>query len=183
MCSRISIDPAILAAVGHRFIERIKKKKKKKKKWWCTGLRRRVRRPETRYFFFGGGGGGGVGEWVKASAFFQVVNLTMSSSQLMNWEIRGDWNAAKACQNQDSILVFCGFIGSYFDCLNLSSSSTPLNGILSHQLDFSSPQALFSHINLFVSVFTLKFINPCYPFFFCHFVTKNVFVTELVFSL
>ena len=39
---RIPIDPAILAAMGHRFIA-----KKKKEKCWCAGRRQRGRRPET----------------------------------------------------------------------------------------------------------------------------------------
>ena len=49
---RISIDPAILAAIGHRFIA-----KTNKWKYWRAGLRQRTWRPETRYFFWGGGGG------------------------------------------------------------------------------------------------------------------------------
>ena len=44
---RIPIDPAILAAIGHRFIA----KKNENLKCWCTGLMRRARIPETEYFF------------------------------------------------------------------------------------------------------------------------------------
>ena len=48
----VPIDPAILAAIGHRFIA----EKKGNEKCWRTGLRRHARIPETGDFFLGGGG-------------------------------------------------------------------------------------------------------------------------------
>ena len=48
---RIPIDPAILAAIGHRFIAK-EKRKAITKQCQCTGLRQRVRRPETRDFCY-----------------------------------------------------------------------------------------------------------------------------------
>ena len=57
---RIPIDPAILAATGHRFIAPPQKKKKNlKKKCWHAGLTHAETRNQSCCFFRVGGGGGG----------------------------------------------------------------------------------------------------------------------------